>query len=118
MEFILNKIILILLFLSKKTQSADKKVLNTCGKIRDYSQPTEASDCEQKNEICCYIHIKPPSGDPQKFCHSSPSIIEKSDVEKDIKSYTGYELLEIKCNKSIFIQYKFLLMILLLSILF
>ena len=118
MEFILNKIIFIFLFISIKAQIPQSKVLNTCGKIRDYSMPKKHSDCEQEDEICCFISIKNPSGDTQTFCHSSPSMIEKNDVEKDIKSYTGYEILEIKCNKSIFIKSKSWVMILFLFILF
>ena len=117
MEFILNKIIFILLFLSIKTQIPANKVLNTCGKKRDYGEP-QPSDCVQENEICCYISLITPSGASQKYCQFSPSIIEKSDVEKDIKSYTGYEIVEIKCNKSIFIKSKFWLLILFLYSIF
>ena len=116
MKLILNKIIFFLLFLSIITQTTTS-VLNTCGKKRDYTEPAP-SDCEEEDEICCYIHIKPPSGGEQKFCHSSPSMIEKSDVDKDIKSFTGYEVLDIKCNKSYFIKSMFLVMTLLLFILF
>ena len=116
MEFILNKIIFILLFLSIKTQIPSGKVLNTCGK-KNYDKP-EPSDCKQEGEICCYISIKTPSGENQEFCHSSSYMIEKSDVDSDIKTYTGYEIIEIKCNKSIFIKNKFFAMILLISILF
>ena len=115
MELIINKIIFFLLFLSIIAQTTS--VLNTCGKKRHYHEPSP-SDCEEEDEICCYIHIKPPSGDDQKFCHSSPSMIEKSDVDKDIKSFTGYEILDIKCNKSYFIKSMFLVMTLLLFILF
>ena len=116
MESIKNNIIFILLFLSIKTQIPSGKVFNTCGK-KGYDKP-EPSECKQEGEICCYISIKTPSGDNQEFCHSAPSMIEKSDVDKDIKSYTGYEILDIKCNKSIFIKNKFLVMILLFFILF
>ena len=107
----------IFLFLKIKSQVPQGSVINTCGKL-GYGQPTGKRDCVESGEICCYVKIrekdKTADSDALSFCVSSPTEIERRDVESEILDYTGFNILDLACtNKSIFINYsmKFLLLI-------
>ena len=94
----------LLLFLSSSdTEASVRKVINTCGKI-SYDQPASVEDCKDEGEICCFVSIKDDTDTITKFCVSSPSDIIKGDVEKHIKDYTGFTVVELQCNKSRYIS--------------
>ena len=99
---ILNNIMFTLIILVLNIQCEDR-VINTCGQL-EYKQPTNADECKEEGEICCFVKIEDPDNNKElKFCVSSPSDIEMDDVKNEIKDYTGYNLKELKCNKSQFI---------------
>ena len=119
-----NEAILLFLFLFSKINCAggtpDKKVLNTCGVI-GYDQPDNADKCKESGKICCYVEISKTEGGTTtttKFCVSSPSDIEKDDVEKEIKEYTGFTLEALKCNKGEFLYNSMVLALFFAFILF
>ena len=118
---ILNQIIFLLFFLVLEYQcdeSGGRKVINTCSNL-GYNQPTRADDCKEDGEICCYVHIKDPSNNDEiKFCVSSPSDIKMDDVKDEIKDYTNYSLMDLKCNKSQFIFYSSITILMMFFILF
>ena len=97
-----NKLVFIFICLLLKINcDSAKKVVNTCGN-NGYNEPKGRDDCKESGQICCFVKIK--EGDDTtkqtSFCVSSPSEIEKSDVEKEIKDYTGFTLVDIYCNKN------------------
>ena len=96
--------------------SGDPEVLNTCG-INDYSQPGSADQCKEDGQMCCYVKIVKDST-PTAFCVNSPSEIDKEDVESEIKEYTGFTLVEIKCNESQFLYNSMIALIMIIFILF
>ena len=79
------------------------QVINTCGNILG-RQPSSAEECIEEGEICCYVSLLTPDNQPIKFCVSSPSDIEKEDVEGKIKEYTGFTLVDIHCNRGSYIS--------------
>ena len=93
------------------------QVINTCGNILG-RQPSSAEECIEEGEICCFVSLITPKNQPIKFCVSSPSDIEKGDVEGKIKEYTGFTLVDIHCNRGSYISNYFssLLFIFILSI--
>ena len=91
------------------------KVINTCGN-KENNQPTSAEDCIEEGEICCFVSIKA-NNEIIKFCVSSPSDIEKEDVDDKIKEYTGFTVEELHCNKGKFISNYFSLLIFLFILL-
>ena len=117
----LNKIFFLFLLLSLKisNQLPTGKVINTCGKL-GYDPPGSASDCVEKDEYCCYLHIqnKQDTTEELKFCVSSPSDIDVDDVKSEIEQYTGYEIKELKCNNSKIIKNSMAVLFILLFILF
>ena len=115
-----NEAILLFLFLFSKINCAPAKVLNTCGVI-GYDQPANADKCKESGKICCYVEISKTEGGTTtttKFCVSSPSDIEKDDVEKEIKEYTGFTLEALKCNKGEFLYNSMVLALFFALILF
>ena len=118
----LNKIFFLFLLLSLKisNQLPTGKVINTCGKL-GYDPPNSASDCVEKGEYCCFLRIqntKDPNEAELKFCVSSPSDIDESDVKSEIEQYTGYQIKELKCNNSKIIKNSMAVLFILLFILF
>ena len=133
----LNKIFFLFLLLSLKisNQLPTGKVINTCGKL-GYDPPNSASDCVEKGEYCCFLRIQntkdptegeiccfvslltPNNQQPIKFCVSSPSDIDESDVKSEIEKYTGYQINELKCNNSKIIKNSMAVLFILLFILF
>ena len=103
---IMNKFIftLIISILNIECADSDKKVINTCGRL-EYKQPTNADECKEEGEMCCYVEITDPndSSNNLKFCVSSPSDIKMEDVKDEVKEYTGYTLKSLKCNEGKFI---------------
>ena len=97
--------------------SGDPEVLNTCG-INDYSQPGSADRCKEDGQMCCYVHLKKADNSDIKFCVNSPSEIDKEDVESEIKEYTGFTLVEIKCNESHFLYNSMIASLMIIFILF
>ena len=113
---IFNEAILLFLFLFFKINCDDERVLNTCGVI-GYSQPNDANSCKEAGKICCFVKISS-STTTIKFCVSSPSEIEKGDVEKEIKDYTGFTLEALQCNKNEFLNNSMVLALFFAFILF
>ena len=72
--------------------------INSCGKI-GYGKPQSFDDCKDPPEFCCFVSLQKTDNhdDNTTFCAIAPSKIEKSDIADDIKNYTGYELVELKC---------------------
>ena len=101
----LDKLIFLFLFFAFEINSpiTCRKVINTCGKM-NYDEPEKAEDCIVEGQICCYVSIKDKNDEVTKFCVSSPYDIKKEDVEKEIKDYTGFTILELHCNKSQYIN--------------
>ena len=101
----LDKLIFLFLFLAFEINNPgiSRKVINTCGNMK-YDEPTKSEDCVVEGEICCYVSIRDKKNEITKFCVSSPSDIEKEDVEEKIKDYTGFTVEEIHCNKSQYIN--------------
>ena len=100
----LKKLFFSILFLTLLTIiNSDRKVINTCGN-KENNQPSSAEDCIEEGEICCYVSIKTNDNEIVKFCVSSPSDIEKDDVDDKIKEYTGFTIEELHCNKGQFIN--------------
>ena len=93
------------------------EVINTCGNILG-RQPSSAEECIEEGEICCYVSLITPDNTPIKFCVSSPSDIDESDVKSEIEQYTGYEIKELKCNNSKIIKNSMAVLFILLFILF
>ena len=106
-------LIIFLLCLFVNNQVPKDKSINSCGQ-HDYNQPKSPDNCKENDEICCFVNMT--NGiDVKTFCASSPSKISKSDVEEEIFSYTGYNLVELKCNKGRYLNsfiYFFILFIL------
>ena len=96
---IIKQFILIILIIYVINQVPRNKSINSCGKI-GYEMPQNSDECKDPPEYCCYVHLVNTSdpSDYKKFCAIAPSKIEKADIDSDIKSYTGYELVELKCN--------------------
>ena len=115
---ILNKLILSFIFLFFKIKCDPRKVINTCGNI-GYRQPSQSDECKENNQICCYVSLQEPdTGNTVSFCVSSPSDIEIGDVKDEIKDYTGFTILDLKCNKSQYIYNSIMVSLLLIFILF
>ena len=94
---IITQFILIILIFYVINQVPHYKSINSCGKI-GYDMPESFEDCKDPPEYCCFVHlVNSNNSDFKKFCSITPSKIEKSDIEKDINSYTGYELVDLKC---------------------
>ena len=110
------KIIFLLSFFLSNINFADGNVLNTCG-ITNYQQPASADQCKEDGQMCCYVKIVKDSTETA-FCVNSPSEIEKEDVESEIKEYTGYTLVEIKCNESQFLYNSMIASLMIIFILF
>ena len=115
-----NKLIFIFICLLLKINcDSTKKVVNTCGN-NGYNEPKERNDCKEDGQICCFVKIQ--EGDDTNkqtsFCVSSPSEIERSDVEKEIKDYTGFTLVDIYCNKNQYLYNSMLGLLLSIFILF
>ena len=115
-----NKLNFIFLFLLLKINcDSTKRVVNTCGN-NGYKEPKEHADCKEEGQICCFVKIQ--EGDDTSkqtsFCVSSPSEIEKSDVESEIKDYTGFTLVDIYCNKIQYLNISMLVLLLSIFILF
>ena len=113
---IIKQFILVFIVFYVNNQVPPNKAINSCGKI-GYDMPVSFDDCKDPPEFCCYVHLAKPdnSSDLIKFCAIAPSKIEKSDIDDDIKSYTGYELVELKCNSKFL---KLAIILLLIFILF
>ena len=109
------KLIFLLSFLLSNINGVPE-VLNTCG-INDYSKPRGPEQCKEDGQMCCYVKIVKDSTETA-FCVNSPSEIEKEDVESEIKEYTGYTLVEIKCNESQFLYNSMIALIMIIFILF
>ena len=116
MKYFYKTIFLLSFFLSN-INFADGNVLNTCG-ITDYSQPDSANDCKEDGQMCCYVYLKNTDNSDIKFCVNSPSEIDKEDVESEIKEYTGFTLVEIKCNESQFLYNSMIASLMIIFILF
>ena len=102
----LKKIIFLTLFINLLDiviLAGSPQVINTCGNILG-RQPSSADKCIEEGEICCYVSLLTPDNQPIKFCVSSPSDIEKEDVEGKIKEYTGFTLVDIHCNRGSYIS--------------
>ena len=99
--------------------SGTSQVLNTCG-ITNYNPPGSANDCKEDGQMCCYVHLQKADLAPSgiKFCVNSPSEIDKEDVESEIKEYTGFTLVEIKCNESQFLYNSMIASLMIIFILF
>ena len=112
------KTIFLLSFLLSNINCQDK-VLNTCG-ITNYNQPSSADQCKEDGQMCCYVHLTKADNTPPdiKFCVNSPSEIEKDDVKSEIKEYTGFTLVEIKCNESQFLHNSMIASLMIIFILF
>ena len=118
MKYFYKTIFLLSFFLSN-INFADGNVLNTCGNI-GYNQPGSANDCKEDGQMCCYVHLTKADEAPSgiKFCVNSPSEIDKEDVESEIKEYTGFTLVEIKCNESQFLYNSMIASLMIIFILF
>ena len=94
-------IFLLLIFVNNQVPSG--KAVNSCGSKYNYEEPTE-NDCIEPDEVCCYVEMVKKISETvtvtKRFCASAPSIISKSDIEDEIKDYTGYKLEVFKCNNS------------------
>ena len=110
----INKIFFTIFFiLLNNALTADADVINTCGKI-GYGEPANSNECIEPNEICCFVHLFKDTSNQKKFCVSSPSKIDIDDVKGNIFDYTGYELKELTCNNSSFINNSLILYLLIL----
>ncbi len=105
-EITLTLISFLLFFIRQVTP---KNVINTCGKKITYNEPQSAEDCVVEGQICCFVSIKDDKDGITKFCVSSPSDIEKKDVEKEIKDYTGFTVVDLHCNKSQYIHHSIII---------
>ena len=113
----LKKLIFFISFLSLFSVTiTDRSVINTCGNTEN-RQPSSAEDCKEEGEICCFVSIKSTNDEIVKFCVSSPSDIEKDDVDDKIKDYTGFTVEELHCNKGQFISNYFSTLIFLFALL-
>ena len=110
------KTIFLLSFLLSNINCDPPKVLNTCG-ITNYKQPDSANECKEDGQMCCFVKIVKDST-TTAFCVNSPSEIEKEDVKSEIKEYTGYTLVEIKCNESQFLYNSMIASLMIIFILF
>ena len=102
----LKKIIFLTLFINLLDiviLANSPQVINTFGNILG-RQPSSAEECIEEGEICCFVSLITPKNQPIKFCVSSPSDIEKGDVEGKIKDYTGFTLVDIHCNRGSYIS--------------
>ena len=108
---IVKQLILINLIIYAINQVPPNKSINSCGKI-GYDMPQSFDECKDPPEYCCFVHLESSTNrsDFKKFCAIAPSKIEKSDIDKDIKSYTGYELVELKCYAK-FLNLKIILLL-------
>ena len=88
---------IILIFLITYAYSQITKTFNGCGKITDYREPNKEEDCKDSSEICCFISLKIDDNKTKKFCFPAPDKIERDDVEKEIKDYTGYNVETLTC---------------------
>ena len=72
--------------------------INSCGKI-GYEKPKSFEECRDPPDFCCFVSLQNPnnSSDNTTFCAIAPSKIEKSDIAEDIRNYTGYDLVDLKC---------------------
>ena len=117
MKYFYKTIFLLSFLLPIISGSGTPEVLNTCG-ITDYRRPNSADECKEDGQMCCYVHLKNTDNSEIKFCVNSPSEIDKEDVESEIKEYTGYTLVEIKCNESQFLYNSMIALIMIIFILF
>ena len=85
-------ILLIIIFSYINTEN----VVNGCGKI-GYDEPTEARQCQDSREICCFVKLNKENGDSINFCFPAPDKMELNDVKKEIKEYTGLTVAELTC---------------------
>ena len=113
------KTIFLLSFLLSNINCDPPKVLNTCG-ITNYNQPASADQCKEDGQMCCYVHLTKAGNNPPdiKFCVNSPSEIDKEDVKSEIKDYTGFTLVEIKCNESQFLYNSMIASLMIIFMLF
>ena len=109
----INKIFFIIFFILLN-DNVTAEVINTCGKI-GYNEPANSNECIEPNEVCCFVHLYKDTNQ-KKFCVSSPSKIDIDDVKGNIFDYTGYELKELTCNNSSFINNSLILYLLILFI--
>ena len=103
---IIKGFILIFLFIYIQNQVPEGSVINSCGKL-GYEMPKDNSECKEKNEYCCFVHLQNNKNTSQskKFCATAPNNIRKDDIEKEIYTYTDYDLVELTCNNSQFLYF-------------
>lgn len=109
---IIKQFIFIILIFYVNNQVPYNYSINSCGKIVGYGMPNSFDDCRDPPEFCCFVHLvnSKNNSDFKKFCAIAPSKIEKSDIEEDIESYTGYILEELKCNAK-FLNFEIILLL-------
>ena len=104
---VIKAFILIIFFIYVNDQVPTGKALNSCGKNKDYTPPDKKEDCaDNTGEICCFVKLtkKQDSSSIKTFCAVAPSKIEKSDIEEKIYEYTDYNLTQLECLNSKYIQ--------------
>ena len=103
---VIKVFILIIFFIYVNDQVPTGKALNSCGQKKDYTPPTKKDDCsDNTGEICCFVELKHKQDSSFKtFCAVAPSKIEKSDIEEKISEYTDYNLTQLECLNSKYIQ--------------
>ena len=73
-----------------------QKILNGCGNA-GYNQPSEAKECQDSSEICCFVKLDNPDGGSINFCFPAPDKMEADDVKSEIIDYTGFSVAELTC---------------------
>ena len=103
---VIKAFILIIFFIYVNDQVPTGKALNSCGQKKDYTPPDKKEDCsDNTGEICCFVELKHKQLSTIKtFCAVAPSKIEKSDIEEKIYEYTDYNLTQLECLNSKYIQ--------------
>ena len=117
MKFIKEFILIMLLFFYVNNQVPSGEAINSCG-IKNYTAPSSKDHCKEAGEICCYVSLTKSDGTFKRFCASTPSMIDRADVEEEINSYTGYTLETLECNNSKYIKYISISILLMFFILF
>ena len=87
----------IIIFLFRYMYSQNSRAFNGCGKTNLYEEPINQNDCKDSSEICCYVFLKKDENNTKKFCFPAPKKMEKDDIEKEIKEYTGYNVENLEC---------------------
>lgn len=93
-------------------QLNNDQAINSCGMLKDYTQPTKKEDCKPggHNFECCFVSIPEKK---MKYCSYLSGKIN-DDIITQFKTTLGLPTANIQCNNSSYVSYTVLMTVTLL----